>query len=98
MHRQLISTLLALAIFSQGAAAATGGPDIDWSSVEPVEISLFYPGQASMEWILKGSDHSGKRAFNKGDRCFDCHEEEEADIGDLINATTNLVTTNAVPA
>ncbi|MDH3985388.1 MAG: NapC/NirT family cytochrome c, partial [Gammaproteobacteria bacterium] len=44
-------------------AAATGGSDIDWSSVEPVEITLFYPGQASMEWILKGSDHSGKRSF-----------------------------------
>ncbi|MDH3887304.1 MAG: NapC/NirT family cytochrome c [Gammaproteobacteria bacterium] len=71
-------------------AAATGGPDIDWSSVEPVEITLFYPGQASMEWILKGSDHSGKRAFNKGDRCFDCHEEEEADIGDLIMSGEKL--------
>jgi cytochrome c-type protein NapC len=37
-----------------------------------------------MEWALKGSDHGGKRAFLTGDRCFDCHEGEEADIGDLI--------------
>jgi len=57
---------------------------IDWSGIEPREITLFYPGQASIEWILKGSDHGGKRAFNNGDRCFDCHEEEEVDIGDLI--------------
>ena len=65
-------------------AAASAGSDTDWSAIEASEITLFYPGQASMEWILKGSDHGGKRAFTKGDRCFDCHEDEEVDIGDLI--------------
>jgi cytochrome c-type protein NapC len=63
---------------------------IDWSSVEPVEITLFYPGQSSMEWILKGSDHSGKRSLTLGDRCFDCHEDEEVDIGDLIMSGEKL--------
>jgi len=57
---------------------------IDWSAIEPKEIVLFYPGQTSMEWMLKGSDHGGKRAFVTGDSCFECHEEEEVDIGDLI--------------
>jgi cytochrome c-type protein NapC len=66
------------------AAASAGGSGIDWSGIEAAEITLFYPGQSSMEWVLKGSDHGGKRAFNTGDRCFDCHEEEEVDIGDLI--------------
>ena len=65
-------------------ATASGGSGIDWSGVEAREVTLFYPGQASMEWILKGSDHGGKRAFVQGDRCFDCHEDEEVDIGDLI--------------
>ena len=37
-----------------------------------------------MEWVLKGSDHGGKRAVMTGDRCFECHEDEELDIGDLI--------------
>ena len=37
-----------------------------------------------MEWVLKGSDHGGKRAVMTGDRCFECHEDEEVDIGDLI--------------
>ncbi|MFW2438333.1 MAG: NapC/NirT family cytochrome c [Arenicellales bacterium] len=69
------------------AVAASGqnpAANIDWSSIEPREVMLFYPGQASMEWALKGSDHGGKRAFVTGDRCFDCHEDEEVDIGDLI--------------
>jgi nitrate/TMAO reductase-like tetraheme cytochrome c subunit len=57
---------------------------IDWSGIEPREVTLFFPGQTSMEWALKGSDHGGKRAFVTGDRCFECHEDEEVDIGDLI--------------
>lgn len=63
---------------------ASGGSDVDWSGIEAAEITLFFPGQASLEWALKGSDHGGKRAVMTGDRCFDCHEEEEVDIGDLI--------------
>jgi len=70
------------------AAPAATGPNPaesrDWSGIEPKEVVLFYPGQASMEWVLKGSDHGGKRAFVKGDRCLECHEDEEGDIGDLI--------------
>ena len=69
---------------SAPAAAAAGGSNIDWSGLEAREVTLFFPGQASIEWVLKGSDHGGKRAFTKGDRCFDCHEDEEVDIGDLI--------------
>ena len=69
-------------------AASSGGASsgIDWSGIEAREIVLFFPGQASMEWVLKGSDHGGKRAFTKGDRCFECHEDEEVDIGELITS------------
>ncbi len=77
----------AAAVVAAAAAATSapsGGMDVNWSGIEPVEITLFYPGQASLEWTLKGSDHGGKRAFATGDRCFDCHEDEEVDIGDLI--------------
>ena len=66
------------------APASSSGSGINWKGIEPAEITLFYPGQASMEWVLTGSDHGGKRPFMKGDRCFECHEEEEVDIGDLI--------------
>ncbi|MDH5473320.1 MAG: NapC/NirT family cytochrome c [Gammaproteobacteria bacterium] len=64
------------------APAASSGSG-DWSGVAARTVSIFYPGQSSMEWIL-GRDHSGKRAFNSGDRCFDCHEKEIADIGKKI--------------
>ena len=66
-------------------APATGGADgvIDWSGITGRTVTLFYPGQSSMEWML-GRNHSGKRAFNSGDRCFDCHEKELVDIGRKI--------------
>ena len=66
------------------AATTSSKSNIDWSGIEPAEVTLFFPGQSSMEWILTGSDHGGKRPFLKGDRCFGCHEDEEVDIGDLI--------------
>jgi len=56
---------------------------INWVSVPTREITVFYPGTSSMEWAL-GRKHGGKRPFNKGDRCFDCHEEEVEAMGDLI--------------
>lgn len=56
---------------------------INWAASPAREITVFYPGQASMEWVL-GRKHGGKRSFTKGDRCMDCHEEELADIGQKI--------------
>lgn len=66
----------------QADTAGSAGA-IDWSGITGRTVTLFYPGQSSMEWVL-GRQHGGKRAFNDGDRCFDCHEEELADIGNKI--------------
>ncbi|MCF6224689.1 MAG: NapC/NirT family cytochrome c [Xanthomonadales bacterium] len=65
-------------------ALPASSKEIAWGGIEATEVVLFYPGQSSMEWMLKGSDHGGKRAFTKGDRCVECHEGEEVDIGNLI--------------
>lgn len=63
---------------SAGTASA-----INWAAAPVREVNVFYPGQASMEWVL-GRKHSGARSFKKGDRCVDCHDEETADIGQKI--------------
>lgn len=65
-------------------AATAGHSGTDWSSVPAKEVVLFFPGQASMEWVLTGSDHGGARPLKAGDRCYDCHLGEEQRIGDLI--------------
>jgi cytochrome c-type protein NapC len=62
--------------------ASTGG---DWGAIEGRKVVLFYPGQTSVEWMFKGSDHGGARALKKiGDRCGECHEGEQADMGQKI--------------
>lgn len=65
------------------SSASTANWNIDWTKAQSTDISVFYPGTASIEWIL-GRRHGGKRAFTKGDRCIECHAEEIADIGQAI--------------
>ncbi|MFT5757956.1 MAG: nitrate/TMAO reductase-like tetraheme cytochrome c subunit [Alteromonadaceae bacterium] len=62
---------------------ASSAINVDWNKAKSTDISVFYPGTASLEWVL-GRKHGGKRAFTKGDRCIDCHGEEIADIGQNI--------------
>lgn len=53
----------------------------DWSKVTASKITLLYPGASPIEWITKGSDHSGARALRKGESCASCHDQEAADMG-----------------
>ncbi len=68
-----------------GAAPAAAGAasfDVDWSKAGSREITLFYPGETSMEWVMTGKDHGGARPFMLGgDRCTTCHDKEAADMG-----------------
>jgi len=68
---------------TKAAAPAKSNINVDWAKAGSTDIGVFYPGTASIEWIL-GRRHGGKRAFTKGDRCIDCHGEEIADIGKNI--------------
>ena len=66
---------------TQTAAADSG----DWSNVPATDVVLFYPGQASLEWTFNGKDHGGGRAVRRvGDRCAECHGNEQADMGAKI--------------
>ena len=69
---------------------------IDWGSVPDREITIFYPGQASMEWIFKGSEHGGKLPFKAGDRCVECHDNETAEMG-LKIVTGERLETQVIP-
>ncbi len=63
----------------------TDTSNIDWANVKTTNATLFYPGQASFEWVQTGKDHGGARPFNKtGDKCSDCHIREVKDMGAKI--------------
>lgn len=64
-------------------AKASNAISVNWDKSQSRDITLFYPGTASLEWIL-GRRHGGKRAFTKGDRCTECHDSETASMGENI--------------
>ncbi|MFT4765011.1 MAG: nitrate/TMAO reductase-like tetraheme cytochrome c subunit [Oleispira sp.] len=70
------------------ATHATGSDsaiNVNWTKANSREITIFYPGQTSIEWILNGRDHGGARPFTKGgDRCVTCHDKETANMGAKI--------------
>ncbi|WP_425045684.1 NapC/NirT family cytochrome c [Primorskyibacter sp. S87] len=77
------------------ASGAGGGEDvaagIDWNSVASADLKLFYPGQASFEWVQNGKMHGGARPLTKGgDACSTCHAKELDTIGNKIVAGGEL--------
>lgn len=72
--------------------------NVDWGKAKSTDIGVFYPGTASLEWVL-GRKHGGKRAFSKGDRCTECHGEEIADIGQNIVSgnSEKIIEENIIP-
>ncbi|MCP5160820.1 MAG: NapC/NirT family cytochrome c [Hahellaceae bacterium] len=75
----------AVAPATSSAPASTGNAisSVNWAGIEARKVTLFYPGQASIEWI-HSREHGGKRAFTKGDRCMECHDQETMDMGQKI--------------
>ena len=62
----------------------------DWSKIPVTNLTMFYPGQSSLEWLLsekhqsKDKKEKGFKAISKGDDCFFCHEDDEAEMGENI--------------
>ena len=75
-----VSLLLMLAGFGLAGNAAA---DVDWSKVPVTKVKVFYPGQASWDF-LRGQDHGTGAAPVKtiSKACADCHvgESGEYDI------------------
>jgi cytochrome c-type protein NapC len=79
VRRQSSAPAAAAPAAQQTAAVAAAqspspaGTGVDWNGIEAKAVTLFYPGQASYEWV-QGREHGGARAFLRaGDRCSECH-------------------------
>lgn len=82
MRKILVTTSMLAAILTLIAAPVSAAPD--WSKAPARKITLLYPGTASLEWTLKGVDHSGAKAMRAGETCAGCHDKEAADVGQKI--------------
>lgn len=56
----------------------------DWSAVPTQNITLFYPGQSSYEWLLSKEHKRADKKVAEGDSCVSCHEGEDAEIGNKM--------------
>ncbi len=92
-QEQLIAAAVADALANQKGSAsgnnqeasATSSINVDWKKSAKREITIFYPGETSIEWVLNGRDHGGSRPFDKGgDSCVTCHDAETADMGEKM--------------
>jgi len=73
----------AAALLALGSSAALAAPP-DWNKAPAAKFTLFHPGVSPLEWITKGSDHSGSRGLKNGETCASCHNQETADMGKKI--------------
>lgn len=83
MNRRLLFLSAAGAALAAAQGGALAAPP-DWSKVPARTITVFYPGVASMEWTLIGTEHGGVRGMRKGETCASCHDGETADMGKKI--------------
>ncbi len=85
MAKEMAAEMAAAAASGAAPAEASGGIDERWDGIDGRKITLFYPGQTSIEWVMNGKDHGGSRPFTKGgDRCFTCHDKETNKMGPKI--------------
>ena len=73
----------AIACLMLGTSAALGA-EPDWADVPSHALTLFYPGQSSYQWLRSADHRRADSQVQQGEACVECHEGEEADIGELI--------------
>jgi hypothetical protein len=72
-----------MSAFAVGSAFAADPATIDWSKVPASTIPLFYPGQASYEWVRSGA-HPGATVVKNNGACAACHTGKEKAMGEKI--------------
>ncbi len=75
----LHNTLLLVALCASPVASTAELSRIDWSSIEPSNVVLFSPGQASYEWVRSTVHRAAHHDVKRGESCAFCHDEEDAE-------------------
>lgn len=79
-------------------ASGTVAAAVDWNAVAATDMTLFYPGQASFEFVQNGKQHGGARPLTiGGDQCTTCHAAELETIGNKIVQGTENTEPTPIP-
>ncbi|HUO97165.1 MAG TPA: ethylbenzene dehydrogenase-related protein [Rhizomicrobium sp.] len=80
VSRLMLSAVAGLATLGCAAAAP------DWATVPAKTITLFAPGQTSLEWLMSPAEHKGADKFRAGTTCVSCHTGQERPMGMTISS------------
>jgi hypothetical protein len=75
---KLMPIAFGIAALFAGSALAADPAKIDWAKVPTANITLFYPGQTTYEW-LRSKGHGGAARVTRGGACTYCHDEADAE-------------------
>ncbi len=67
---------------------------VDWQAIPNRQITLFYPGQASWEWLL--TEHKGAALIKAGQFCEQCHGDMQPEMGEKL-VSGNLFEPEPIP-
>ena len=74
-----------VAVWAAAMSAGAGAAAPDWGKVPVRKMTLFYPGQAGLEWVMNKPDHSAvPDIVDKKRACAKCHEGDAQEIGGKI--------------
>ncbi len=75
--------------------------EIDWESINPATITMFYPGMTSMEFLVSDDHRLGGRNIKKGKKnCRRCHLSKKGELdlmADEIAAGTAMMKRSRKP-
>jgi cytochrome c-type protein NapC len=72
----IIFTALSISLSNDIFAA-----EIDWKSIRPTTITMFYPGMASMEFLISDDHRLGGRNIKQGKKnCRRCHLSKKGEL------------------
>lgn len=64
---------------------------VDWKGLPLTEMTLFHPGQASLQWVLDPAHHTGAAGFRQGRmECLACHLASAAKMGKKVMHSREL--------
>jgi hypothetical protein len=73
----------ALLLLASGTPLAASLDTIDWSGVPTTNVTVFYPGQSTYQW-LRSPEHKGAKMVAGGGACVACHKGQEKKKGDSL--------------
>ncbi|OFZ97796.1 MAG: hypothetical protein A3H35_21515 [Betaproteobacteria bacterium RIFCSPLOWO2_02_FULL_62_17] len=76
-------SIFALTAFAMTPAIAADPAKINWSKIPVKSETLFYPAQASYEWV-RSDKHPGASVVQTGGACVTCHEGKQKAMGDKL--------------